>query len=114
MLFLAAALSACVAVDGDSLNCNGERIRLVGIDAPEFNCPRNRQCVEGDPQNAKDYLASHLRGKLTIERLGKDRYGRTIGAVYADGYNLSCEMILEGHAAYVARWDNGGIVARDC
>ncbi len=113
---LLVALSLCAAIDGDSLRCNGENIRLLGIDAPEFRCPRNRQCVEGDPQAAKDYLAALIAGRssLTIERVGQDRYGRTLGVVYVDGYNLSCAMISAGHAAYVERWDNGARVARDC
>ena len=67
-----AALALCAAIDGDSLRCNSENIRLLGIDAPEFNCPRNRRCVEGDPQAAKDYLAALIRGRsLTIERVGQ-------------------------------------------
>lgn len=109
------ALALCAAIDGDSLRCRGENIRLLGIDAPEFNCPRNRNCVEGDPQAAKDYLAAIIDGRsLSIERVGKDRYGRTLGVVYVDGVNVSCRMIQAGHAAYIERWDNGRRVARDC
>ena len=110
-----AALSGCYAVDGDSLTCNGERIRLLGIDAPEFRCPRNRLCVTGDPRAAKAHLAALIDGRrLTIERAGKDRYDRTLAVVYADGRNVACQMMSAGHAAYVARWDNEGRVARDC
>lgn len=114
-ILAAAALAGCTATDGDSLHCKGERIRLLGIDAPEFHCPRNRTCVDGDPQAAKDYLAALIRGQsLTIERIGADRYGRTLAVAYVKGRNLSCQMISAGHAAYIARWDNGGRVARDC
>ena len=110
-----AALTGCTAIDGDTLNCNGERIRLQGIDAPEFSCPRNRQCVEGNAQAAKDYLARLIRGKrLTIERPGQDRYERTLAVVYADGVNVARPTITAAHAAYVRRWDNGGRIARDC
>jgi endonuclease YncB( thermonuclease family) len=49
-----------------------------------------------------------------IERIGQDRYERTLAVVYADGVNVSCAMVQEGYAAYVRRWDNGGRVARDC
>lgn len=110
-----AALTTCQAVDGDSLNCNGERIRLLGIDAPEFHCPRNRTCVDGDPRASKAYLAALINGrKLSIKRVGKDRYSRTLAVVHVDGRNASCEMVRAGHAVYIARWDNGGRVARDC
>lgn len=109
------ALALCAAIDGDSIRCSGENIRLLGIDAPEFSCPRHRQCVEGDPQAAKDHLAALIRGRaLTIERVGRDRYGRTLGVVYADGVNVSCLMVQARHAGYIERWDNGGRVARDC
>lgn len=108
-------LSGCSVVDGDTLNCNGERIRLLGIDAPEFHCPQKRNCVVGDPHAAKAYLATLIDGRrLTIERVGKDRYDRTLALVYADGRNVACQMVSAGHAAYVARWDNDDRVARDC
>lgn len=110
-----AALSGCYALDGDTLRCDGERIRLLGIDAPEFHCPRNRTCVAGDPRAAKAYLAALIdRRKLTIERIGKDRYHRTLAVVYAAEVNLSCQMVSAKRADYVAKWDNGGRVARDC
>ncbi len=110
-----AALALCVAIDGDSLRCDGENIRLLGIDAPEFSCPRHRKCVEGDPQAAKDFMRAVIRGsELTIERVAYDRYGRTLAVVYAGGVNISCTMVQTGHAAYIRRWDNGGRVARDC
>ncbi|QIQ87958.1 thermonuclease family protein [Erythrobacter sp.] len=115
LTLLAAATLSCVAVDGDSLRCDDERIRLLGIDAPEFSCPRNRRCVPGDPQAAKDYLARLIAGRsVEIVRHGEDRYGRTLAVVYAGGMNLSCAMIQAGHAAYIQRWDNGGAIARDC
>lgn len=109
------AFTGCHAVDGDSLRCNGERIRLLGIDAPEFHCPRNRNCVAGDPHASKAYLAALIDGrKLSIERVGKDRYNRTLAVVYVDGRNASCEMVRAKHAAYNARWDNNRRVAQDC
>ena len=114
-LLAIASLSNCTVIDGDTLNCNGERIRLLGIDAPEFHCPKNRVCVEGDPQAATDYLARIIQGhRLTIDRTGKDRYDRTLGVVYSDGLNVSCAMVQAGHAVYVPRWDDAGRVAKDC
>lgn len=110
-----AALTGCTATDGDSLNCNGERIRLLGIDAPEFHCPRNRNCVAGDPHAAKAHLVALIKGRrLTITRIGKDRYNRTLAVVYAGGRNVSCQMVRAGRAVYVAKWDNGRRVAKDC
>ena len=111
-----AILLACVAVDGDTLRCAGERIRLLGIDAPELHgCPSYRNCVAGDGEASKRALESAMHGqKVAIERVGLDRFGRTLGVVYAGGQNLSCVMVASGAAVYVARWDTGNRVARDC
>ncbi|ESQ90117.1 hypothetical protein ABAC460_10140 [Asticcacaulis sp. AC460] len=111
-----AALS-CLATDGDTLRCGSERVRLVGIDAPEMpgHCASGRICVKGDPFASRDALSEAMRGKtLTIVRLGKDRYGRTIADVRADGKSLSCAQIKAGQAIYVKKWDNGQTVARQC
>lgn len=52
--------------------------------------------------------------RLTIVRLGRDRYGRTLGVVYADGDNVACSQLAAAQAYYVERWDNDGLVAADC
>lgn len=119
---LAAALSACTASDGDTIKCSGERIRLIGIDAPDD--PGNSRCrpvpkpgAVCDRRLAGDSKAALQRAMvppLAIARLGTDPYGRTLGMVYARGVSLSCRQIEAGKAAYVARWDNGYRVAREC
>lgn len=116
---LTAAALACtpVATDGDSIRCGDERIRLLGVDAPEMGpCkPAGRACVGGDPVASRDALASALaRGQVTVERVGKDRYGRTLALVWAGGVNLNCAQVRAGHAQYVAKWDDGGRVKREC
>lgn len=115
MLF---ALLACtlVVVDGDTLRCGAERIRLIGIDAPELpgHCQHGRRCVPGDPYRSMSNLASALHGRATIRRLGTDRYGRTLALVAVNGNDLSCFQLASGSAAYVEKWDNGGSVAAIC
>lgn len=108
---------ACTATDGDTIRCGDERIRLLGIDAPELpgHCRAGRECVEGDPVASKEALAAQLaKGQLTIRRFGLDRYGRTLAVVYAGGSNLSCAQLAVGVAIYVPEWDNGGAVQGDC
>lgn len=117
IVLLAAALAACTVTDGDTIRCGNERIRLLAIDAPEMpgHCARGRNCVEGDPFASSDSLRAAMKDQaLTIERVGVDRYGRTLGMVYAGRRNLSCAQIEAGHAVYVRRYDNGRRVARDC
>jgi endonuclease YncB( thermonuclease family) len=110
-------LYGCSVIDGDTIRCQDERIRLLGIDAPELagHCRTGRQCVAGDPLRSKLALEQAVAGKrLTIERVGKGRYGRTLGVIYADGRNVSCFLIEGDYAVYVGKWDNGDRVRLDC
>ncbi|XUU60625.1 thermonuclease family protein [Erythrobacter sp. HA6-11] len=106
----------CTATDGDTIRCGDERIRLLGIDAPELGgCRKGRRCVQGDGKASRAALARAMKGKaLSIKRAGEDAFGRTLGVVYASGVNLSCAQIERGQAEYVARWDNRDLVRRDC
>ena len=114
--FSAVALASCTVTDGDTIRCGDERIRLVGIDAPEMGeCARYRRCVEGSGPEAREALRRLIAGKpLTIERVGTDRYDRTLGVVYAGGRNLSCAMIAIRQAKYVERWDDDHRIAKSC
>jgi micrococcal nuclease len=109
-------VSGCVAVDGDTLDCMGEKIRLLGIDAPEMpgHCRDGRACVQGDPFAATANLQSALAPSLAIERVGQDRYGRTLAMVFNESSSLSCMQLRHGHALYRPEWDDGGRLASDC
>ncbi|MBO9623970.1 MAG: thermonuclease family protein [Sphingomonas sp.] len=98
------------------MRCDRERIRLLGIDAPEVagHCRPGRNCVPGDPVASTDSLAAALTPPLTIERVGTDRYGRTLGLVAGRGGDLSCWQLDHGQAVYVSRWDNDGRLAAIC
>lgn len=111
-----APLGLCTVTDGDTIRCGDERIRITGIDAPETRgCRQGRTCVAGDGQAATRTLEAAVQGQaLSVVRLGRDRYGRTLGAVYAGGDNVACAQLRAGQALYVARWDEGGLVAADC
>lgn len=109
-------LGSCRAVDGDTLRCGRERIRLLGIDAPEMpgHCARGRRCVRGDPLASKASLERALAGRLTIERAGRDRYGRTLAFVRGARGDLSCWQLTQAQARYRSDWDQGGALARRC
>lgn len=115
-LVAAVALTGCHAVDGDTIRCRSERIRLLGIDAPELpgHCRRGRLCAPGDPLAAKRDLSAFLRGgPVSMEPVTRDRYGRTVGIVRVRGVNASCHMLRHG-AIYKRAWDNGLRVGREC
>lgn len=114
---LAANAATCHAVDGDTLRCGRERIRLLGIDAPELpgHCHQGRNCAPGDPFASMQSLTAALRsGPISIERVGQDRYGRTLALVTAGKVNVACWQLRSGNAVYVAHWDDGARVARAC
>ncbi|MGE4322441.1 MAG: thermonuclease family protein [Sphingobium sp.] len=116
-ILLAAAMpaSACTVTDGDTIKCRGERIRLLGIDAPEIHgCRKGRVCVLGDGQASKLALERMMRGKVRIDRVGRDRYGRSLSHVYAGRENVACRLVKKGLATYQRAWDNGRRLAREC
>lgn len=109
------ALISCTAIDGDTLRCGSEPVRLIGIDAPELpgHCRRGRDCVPGDPHVSHRALQRMVaRRPVRVVPLGRDAYGRTIAAVSAGRSDLSCAMVRRGYATYIARWDWHGKVAR--
>jgi endonuclease YncB( thermonuclease family) len=81
--------------DGDTLEVRiGEqnrRIRIAGIDTPE----------RGQPwaERAKQALSARVFGKqVRINQVAVDRYGRTVGEVYAEDVCVGCELVRDGHA----------------
>jgi len=114
MLVLASAAALCVAYvhDGDSIRaCDGERIRLAEIDAPEM--PGSPRCQEGGngwcdyelAVKSRDALEAFLHtGQPIIERVGKDRYGRTLAKILVNGEDAGEALkLLELAKAYVRR-----------
>lgn len=78
-------------IDGDTfVTATGERIRLYGIDAPEMDQPYGPE--------AKAVLTDLLDGPVTIDRVTKDRYGRTIATAKGRGREIASEMIAAGAA----------------
>ena len=89
------------AIDGDTVALGRERVRLAGIACPELKQPGGL--------TAKLALQSMLHGELRVERLGQDRYDRTVGRLFANGRDLGCQMIQSGHCRRWAKFDPAGI-----
>lgn len=66
-------VTGCTVNDGDTIRCNGERVRLLGIDAPELpgHCRSGRDCAPGDRYASTAGLGDALTGTIHIERLAK-------------------------------------------
>lgn len=91
-----------VVHDGDTVTCHdnegrAHRIRLLGIDAPEF------EQRHGDASRAA--LARKVgERRVAVESRGFDRHGRLLATLWIDERNINREMVEEGHA-----WAFGGI-----
>lgn len=85
-------------IDGDTIELEGERIRLAGIDTPEIFAPGcDAERMLGARASAE--LAALLQGqRIEVERLGVDRYGRTLANLAADGRDIGTALIAAGLA----------------
>lgn len=92
-------------IDGDTIEIEGTRVRLEGIDAPETGqtC-KNRLSQTWDCGNAATKVLLDLAGRHEVQcrHTGIDKYGRMLGICYAGGRDLNAEMVRSGYAwAYV-------------
>ena len=95
------------AVDGDTLDLAGQRVRLFGVDAPE----KRQTCEDEDRQTyacgreAQRALAWLIRhSEVTCETEKKrDIYRRVLATCWVDGIDIGEWMVRRGHAlAYIA------------
>lgn len=98
---------ACV-VDGDSIEINGQRCRLSGIDAAEYN--QTLTSSDGHTRNlgtqARRTLAELIDGRPVVCKvLGIDTYGRKLVRCYNHaGEDVAHALVLKGLAeVYVFR-----------
>ena len=101
-----AAAASCRAVDGDTIVCAGETIRISNIDTPELG--KHARCAsEADlAARAKAFTAARLAaGRVELHRdirRPRDRYGRTLATVRIDGADLGEALVAAGLARI---WD---------
>jgi endonuclease YncB( thermonuclease family) len=97
------------AVDGDSLDIAGRRIRLFGIDAPEYrqDCRDSRGAVYACGEEARRALAVAIGGRgVTCTPVGSS-HDRTVARCEVDGRDLSEAMVRGGHALELRRFSGG-------
>jgi endonuclease YncB( thermonuclease family) len=104
-LLLATPAEAQRVIDGDTIDLNGTRWRLWGIDAPETH----QACADGWPAGLE---ATAAMRKLIGERVvvcefrGRDRYKRSIGLCRGDGEDLGAAMVSTGMAWAFTRYSS--------
>ena len=97
--------SSRYVVDGDTIELSmGERVRYIGIDTPETRKKEGGKWVfkpEVYGMEAKNRNAELVEGKvleLEFDLEKKDKYGRCLAYVYADGVMVNLQLIKEGFA----------------
>ena len=88
-------------IDGDTLDIDGTRIRLAGIDAPEIDQPYGK--------NAKWALVNFCNGQIIRAVFHGDvSHDRPVATCYLpDGRDLSAEMVKAGMAIDWPKFSRG-------
>ncbi|WP_101341298.1 thermonuclease family protein [Cereibacter azotoformans] len=93
-------------IDGDTLEIEGVRVRLFGIDAPE----RNQTCGERDLLwSCGEWATERLElllggGQVRCTGAERDRYGRLLATCEVDGQDVGARMVRSGAALAYRRY----------
>lgn len=98
--------------DADTIYCDGEKIRILGMDAPEIE-HREHGIFEDQPfgRQAAEYAEQIFEKakRVTVLAGEKGKYGRTLGHVFIDGQLYAVRMIRDGWAyETISRYGDGG------
>ncbi|MEQ1865634.1 MAG: thermonuclease family protein [Micropepsaceae bacterium] len=97
-------VATLTAYDGDTLKDNGQRLRLVEIDAPEINdkarCPYEHDLGI----KSRDFVRSRINApgaKVLVIRTGRlDKYHRPLVRLIVNGHDVGEEVIAAGLAKH--------------
>lgn len=102
--------------DGDTIRIGSERIRLVGIDAPELhqNCGRKAGEPYACGETSKQYLKKLIKGrKVECRWIKRDQYNRILAdCSVGDEESLNRQMVLDGWAVSYSNYPNEEADAR--
>ena len=89
--------------DADDIRVNGIKIRLHGIDAPEYRQLAKRKGTWYDQGKwSKIELIKEIGGKrVKVDVVGSDKFGRTLGIVFYGSKDI-CEWMVQNGLAIAA------------
>ena len=89
--------------DGDTCTTtNGEKIRLACIDTPEL---KGKKAVPVAAREARDFLNNLVTNEeVSIRRIIKDRYGRTVAELFKNDINVQELIVDEGYGKIYERY----------
>jgi endonuclease YncB( thermonuclease family) len=88
-------------IDGDTIDIDGKRVRLEGIDAPETAqvCRRANGGEWSCGRAAADALAQLVgTRRVTCRDEGTDKYDRVLGVCSVEGVEINAELVRRGYA----------------
>ena len=91
--------------DGDTCTTtDGEKIRLACIDTPEL---KGKKADLIPAEEARDFLNDLLANeKVSIRRITKDRYGRTVAELFKNDINVQELIFDKGYGKIYQRYAN--------
>lgn len=103
------------AIDGDTLELGGQRIRLYGIDAVEAgqSCTRNGESWACG-QEAKAFLAKLVEGQpIECEQIDLDRHSRIVAHCSVRRMDLARTVIEAGYAVALPQFSDAYVAAEE-
>jgi hypothetical protein len=88
----------CIAIDGDTLVCNRQKVRLTNVYAAELNQP-------GGAAAKRRLQAMISSGEVVLRAFGHDRYGRMLAEVYINGRRIE-QADIGPRAGRGSQWHN--------
>ena len=77
-------------IDGDTVDTDIGRIRMLGINTPEKKNPGYEEAL--------DFLKQYENKTIELEERGKDKYNRTLAYIYYQNKLLNSEILRQGLA----------------